>query len=214
MLKPPVSSILMQLPTFLKKGSCEPTPYLHHWLFVQRKGQRNKLLQNQSEPMPRLKWQVKKLNWGPICKPKVHVQRKSMGHVHSQTPTLSDGRQNDIVSIMQRQNYISSLLIQQNLSSSLPPRDIPVFNGDPLQYQAFVRAFENGVEEKTKNVGDCLHFLEQYTRGHPRDIVHSCQHLPPDQGYQRAKKSSRRTFWKWAKSLFCLYGQSFQLDAY
>ena len=94
-------------------------------------------------------------------------QRNSVGHVHSQTPMLSDNSQRDIVNIMQRQNDITTLLVQQSLSSSLPPRDIPVFNGDPLQYQAFIRAFENGVEEKTSNFGDCLHFLEQYTRGQP-----------------------------------------------
>lgn len=31
-------------------------------------------------------------------------------------------------------------------------------------------------------------FLEQYTRGHPRDLVKSCQHLPPRVGYQRRGK--------------------------
>ena len=123
-----------------------------------------------------------------------HAQRSSGGHVHSQTPMLSDNSQGDIINIMERQNDITTLLVQQNLSSSLPPRDIPPFNGDPLQYQAFMRAFENGVEEKTTNLGDCLHYLEQYTRGQPRDIVQSCQHLPPDQGYQRAKNLLREHF--------------------
>ena len=70
------------------------------------------------------------------------------------------------------------LLVQQNLCSALPSRNIPVFDGDPLQYRSFIRAFENGVEEKTDNWSDCLHFLEQYTRG---------QHLPSEQGYHRAK---------------------------
>lgn len=40
---------------------------------------------------------------------------------------------------------------------------------------------------KLKRIRDCLHFLEQYTRGQSRDLVHSCQHLPANQGYGRAK---------------------------
>ena len=88
---------------------------------------------------------------------------------------------------MQRQNDIAALLVQQNLCSVLPARNIPVFDGDPLQYRSFIRAFENGVEMKTTDWSDCLHFLEQYTRGQPRDLVCSCQHLPSEQGYHRAK---------------------------
>ncbi len=84
---------------------------------------------------------------------------------------------------MQRQNDIAALLVQQNLCSVLPSRNISVFDGDPLQYRSFIRAFENGVEAKTDNWSDCLHFLERYTRGQPKDLVHSCQHLPSEQGY-------------------------------
>lgn len=121
--------------------------------------------------------------------PMVHIQAQgnSVRHGQSQTQVLRDVGQNDIVGIMQRQNDITTLLVQQNLASALPARQIPVFDGDPLQYHAFMRAFQNGVEEKSNNYSDCLHFLEQYTKGPPKEIVHSCQHLPPEQGYQRAK---------------------------
>lgn len=96
-------------------------------------------------------------------------------------------QQASIIDTMQRQNDIAAMLVQQNLSSVLPPRNIPVFDGDPLQYKSFIRAFENGVEGKSSNWSACLHFLEQYTRGQPRDLVHSCQHLPAELGYHRAK---------------------------
>jgi len=66
-------------------------------------------------------------------------------------------------------------------------RNIPVFDGDPLYFKSFLRAFENCIEDKTQNFSDCLYFLEQYTRGQPRDIVRSCQHMAPEPGYQRAK---------------------------
>ena len=88
---------------------------------------------------------------------------------------------------MQRQNEITALLVEQNTASALPQRNIPVFDGDPLHFKSFLRAFENCVEQKTKNFSDCLYFLEQYTRGQPRDIVRSCQHLPLEMGYPKAK---------------------------
>ena len=115
------------------------------------------------------------------------VNQKQAGRVQLQTQTLTENYQNDIVNVMQRQNDIAALLVQQNLCSVLPARNIPVFDGDPLQYRSFIRAFENGVEMKTTDWSDCLHFLEQYTRGQPRDLVCSCQHLPSEQGYHRAK---------------------------
>lgn len=111
---------------------------------------------------------------------------RQMGRILN-TQTQSGNNQNDMVSIMQKQNEITALLVQQNVSSVLPPRNLQIFDGDPLQYKSFIRAFENVVEKKTNNPSDCLSFLEQYTRGQPKDLVHSCQHIPPDQGYHRAK---------------------------
>lgn len=112
------------------------------------------------------------------------AQPVSVESAHMQTQI---NHQPSLMDIMQRQNDITSMLVQQNMNSVLPPRDLPLFDGDPLQYKSFIRAFENGVEVKTSSWSDCLHFLEQYTRGQPRDLVHSCQHLPADQGYLRAK---------------------------
>lgn len=95
---------------------------------------------------------------------------------------MDGNHQDDIVNIMQ--NDITTMLFQQTLCFGLPPRNIPVFDADPLQYKSFIRAFENGVEQKTTSWKD---FLEQYTRGQPRDLVLSCQHLPAEQGYLKAK---------------------------
>lgn len=109
-------------------------------------------------------------------------------HVQKGVPlVVNDGNQ-DIGNIIQRQNDITALLVQQNLSPTLPPRDIP------LQFEVFIRAFERGVERKTDDCGDCLHYLEQYTRGHPKDLIRSCQHLPPAQGYKRAKDLLKEHF--------------------
>lgn len=122
------------------------------------------------------------------------MQKDVQGHVCITPPVLNGGNQGDIYNLIQRRNDITALLAQQNLSSTLPPRDIPVYDGDPLQYEVFIRAFGRGVERKTDDYSDCLHFLEQYTIGHPKDFVRSCQHLPPAQGYQRAKHLLKEHF--------------------
>lgn len=100
----------------------------------------------------------------------------------------------NICSIMQKQNEITALLVQQQQSGTLPQRDIPVFDGNPLQYRTFIRAFEHGIEDKTKNNRDCLYFLEQHTRGQPRDLVHSCHHMDAQRGHLQAKALLKEHF--------------------
>lgn len=102
--------------------------------------------------------------------------------------------QNPVFSIMEKQNEITALLAQQQCLSSLPKREIEIFDGDPLQYQAFIRAFEHSIESKTNNARDCLYFLEQYTRGQPRELVRSCQHMASDRGHAKAKALLREHF--------------------
>ena len=102
--------------------------------------------------------------------------------------------QNNMLGIMRKQNEITTLLIKQQCLSSLPKREIPIFDGDPLKYQAFIKAFENGVERNTESYSDRLYFLEQYTRGHPKELVRSCQHFNPERGYVNAKALLREHF--------------------
>lgn len=92
----------------------------------------------------------------------------------------------DLLAIMQRQNDLTATLVHQHHASSLPLREIPVFDGDPLQFRSFTRAFEQGVESKAGSA-DCLYYLEQFTRGQPQELVRSCQHMVPDHGYKVAK---------------------------
>ena len=126
--------------------------------------------------------------------PRQSMQTHVQGHVNITPPVINNGNQGDIYNLIQRQNDITAMLAQQHLTSTLPPRDIPVYDGDPLQFEAFIRAFERGVERKTDDESDCLHYLEQYTRGQPKDLVRSCQHLPPAQGYQRAEHLLKEHF--------------------
>lgn len=116
-----------------------------------------------------------------------HVQLTTPHFLQTQ-PILQDNDETSaLYNLLQRQNEISTLLVQQQTSHLLPPREIPCFDGDPLQYRAFVRAFEHCVEKNTTNRGDCLYFLDKYTRGQPRELVRSCQHMAPERGYAVAK---------------------------
>lgn len=77
---------------------------------------------------------------------------------------------NSTFQILQKQNEISELLIQQQRVSQLPSREIPVFD-DPLKFNLFMHAFKHCVEDKSASKGDCMYYLERYTRGLPRDLV-------------------------------------------
>lgn len=61
---------------------------------------------------------------------------------------------NRVFGIMGKQNEITTLWIQQQCLSSFPKKEIPVFGGDPLNYHAFNKVFENDVERKTEKNGD------------------------------------------------------------
>ncbi len=98
-----------------------------------------------------------------------------------------DVGQGILYNIMQQQASITAQLVQRRDVASLPPRVIPIFDGDPLQFAAFTQAFEHGIERKTTNVQDCLYYLEQYTRGQPRELVRSCRLMSAEQGFRKAK---------------------------
>lgn len=50
-----------------------------------------------------------------------------------------------------------------------------------------MRVFEHNIEERAADARDCLHYLAQYTRGQPQELVRSCQQMPADTVYCKAK---------------------------
>ncbi len=126
-----------------------------------------------------------------------HEQNQMQFHMSPFNTQDSQGQQgfnsvdletsNDVLGIMRKQNEITTLLMQQQCLSALPKREIPIYDGDPLKYHTFIKAFENGVERNTTNSCDRLYFLEQHTKGHAKELVRSCQHINPERGYTKAK---------------------------
>lgn len=94
----------------------------------------------------------------------------------------------NFLTVMQRQNDIADLLALQHKQVSLPAREIPVFDGNPLNYQTFMRAFHDGIEEKTSSYQDMLYYLEQYTSGPCCELVRSCLHMDAEPGFIEAKR--------------------------
>ena len=96
--------------------------------------------------------------------------------------------------LQQQQNKIVEMLATQQKKSNLPQQRVPIFNGDPMEYGAFVRAFENIIESKTSSSSERLYYLEQFTSGDVKELVRSCHYLPPERGYQEARRLMKKKF--------------------
>ena len=99
-------------------------------------------------------------------------------------------QQNDI---NQQQNEIMKGFADQQYKSSLPTPQVPLFDGDPMEYDNFIRAFENIIETKVKRDVERLYYLEQYTIGDAKELVKSCQHMAM-YGYREARRLLEKTF--------------------
>lgn len=105
------------------------------------------------------------------------------------TSSINDDKnENCLTDVLKRQNEITGLLVKQQQAALLPPREIPTFDGDALQYRTFIKAFEQGIERKVDHVQDKLFYLEQYTKGAPNQLVRSFLHMDPDRGFRKAKE--------------------------
>jgi hypothetical protein len=94
--------------------------------------------------------------------PQHHVQYPQEHYSQMQNPVHYNQLQQQ-----QDMRDLTQLLIQQQVRASLPEQRITTFDGDPLKYTTFLKAFEYGVEDKTKSFTDRLTYLCQYTSGRP-----------------------------------------------
>ena len=74
----------------------------------------------------------------------------------------------------------------------LPKPEVPIFSGDPIDYQTFVRAFENLIESNTESSSARLYYLIQYTRGDVQELMKSCLAMKSDEGYSEARLLLKR----------------------
>ena len=79
----------------------------------------------------------------------------------------------------------------------LPEIVIPKFNGDPLDYDAFIRTLDARIASRTNDDSEKMHYLDQYTSGIPKQIVHSGMHIPAGLGYVEARRQLDERFGDW-----------------
>ena len=81
---------------------------------------------------------------------------------------MSGGSFDDGIELQQRQSelqlqqtkIIEMLATNQN-KSRLPQPLVPTFDGNPLEYRSFIRAFESLIEHRTSSSTERLYYLEQ-----------------------------------------------------
>jgi hypothetical protein len=99
-----------------------------------------------------------------------------------------------------QQNEIMKGFSLQQRKSTLPQQRVPVFEGNPTEYNNFIRAFENIIEAKVANSSERLYYLEQFTIGQARELVKSCHHMAPVRGYQEARALLKKNYGNDTKS--------------
>ncbi|KXJ10173.1 hypothetical protein AC249_AIPGENE3264 [Exaiptasia diaphana] len=82
----------------------------------------------------------------------------------------------------------------QQQRTSLPRPQVPKFNGNPLEYHNFLRAFDTLIASKEPDYSCKLYYLEQYTVGRPQELVRSCLHMKPGDGYLKARDLLEQRF--------------------
>ena len=105
----------------------------------------------------------------------------------------------------QQNEQIERLLKQQQQHTAallLPQPEVPIFKGEPTEYCAFIRAFENLIESKTDNSSARLFYLVQYTDGDVKELMNSCLAMRPEAGYREARRLLKEK-----------YGQDYKIAA-
>ena len=85
-----------------------------------------------------------------------------------------------------------ALTIRQGFA--LPKPELTTFDGNPLDYWNFVKAFENSIERNTSSESKKLMYLLQYTSGDTKKTIKCCLVMDTSQGYQMARKLLEERF--------------------
>ena len=129
-------------------------------------------------------------DWVPIdtaqcdekpCKPPVELPQVKEEANHNASlgyPSMAGDLAQRLLEVQCNQNQRMQELIRQQqestLALTLPEPEVPTFDGNPIDYWSFIRAFENLIERKTRSESARLYYLVQYTTGEVKELVKSC----------------------------------------
>ena len=82
---------------------------------------------------------------------------------------------------------------------SLPTLEFSTFKGNNEHYPSFMRAFQTNIASRLTNEEEKLQYLLQYTADKPREIVSTCLYLPPEHGYEEARRLLDRRYGNFAQ---------------
>ena len=87
------------------------------------------------------------------------------------------------------QNHLTALtkLVEGQAQSRLPIPKPEVFNGDPLKFPVWLKAFETLIETRAVNSTERLHFLGRYVAGEAKEVIEGYMLMDGDDAYERAK---------------------------
>ena len=95
---------------------------------------------------------------------------------------------------MKAPDHQVSYLTELIQALQLPKTELIQFNGDPLQYWPFIRAFDNIVERGTNDSAARLARLVQYCTGKARRVIECTSIMKPDDGYAKARQLLSQRF--------------------
>ncbi|XP_033111196.1 uncharacterized protein LOC117112236 [Anneissia japonica] len=124
------------------------------------------------------------LSWEPSAVPKMETQ---VPNVSEQASELTYA-----IHQMLKDSKLHQLSLVEALQ--LPKNELPVFDGDPLKYWSFIRAFDNTVDKKTTDDGAKLMSRIQFCTGKAKKLLQCCLIKEPSDGYLLAKKLLKERF--------------------
>ena len=89
---------------------------------------------------------------------------------------------------------MDTLLSETLKRSQLPKLDLPVFAGDPIEFQQWLGSFENIIEDAVSDPAKRLHYLMQYTTGSVKMLVSGHALNQTEAGYGAAKAELVKEF--------------------
>ena len=92
---------------------------------------------------------------------------------------------------------LQEMMVQQRRlidAVGAPKLEIQNFNGDPLQYYPFVRAFEENIERVVSSETSRLTRLVGYCTGQARKALAGCEIMEPRAGYAKARRILKERF--------------------
>ena len=135
-----------------------------------RLAQRKKMLALESELLE---------NGGELSDDESEPDRASISR-NSDKPSSESGSSEASV-LLQQQKQLMDLL-------AAPKLEIPMFDGSPMQYFPFVKAFEDNVERVVPDSSARLTRLLQYTTGPAKHLIQCCTMMSSSEGYKRARE--------------------------